>query len=906
MRKNAKLLFFIFALWFYMGGFTFLEGAVPQAERDALLTLYSRTGGASWLNKTNWLGDPGSENTWFGVTVETVNGEDHVTKLSLIANNLTGTVPAEIANLTRLVYLSLDHNHLSGVIPQEITTIAGLKRLVLDDNLLTGNIPPGIGALEKLESLGLNKNQLEGPIPAEVEYLRNLEKLRLASNRLTGPIPTGLRGLSALANLEIEFNGLYAADSGLGAFLDSLSPGWRDTQTIAPTGISVTKQTASSVEVKWTAMGFTAYEGYYEVLYRTGAAAVGEYTGLGTTADKSAASLVINDLVLLPGNSYYFVVRTKTFPHENNINEVLSEVSPEYELREAAYTITVRSGPEAGGNITVSPADIHGESSGTTNFNRTYAVGTAVTLTAAEQLNGNPFRQWEILGAGGPPAVFRREITVVMDGDLTVTAVYKQPEIYFTPPYFNFGGTSGGLATPAQEFLIGNRGGGILEWSIDADTPSWITVTPTSGSCTGGGSEFVTAAVNTRRLDEMRYEGFITISAAGAANSPQKIKVTLNVIDHSEDQPPFGGFDTPRYNTTVSAGIAVSGWALDDIGIDRVKIYVEDTHDAPGSRVYIGDAVFIEGARPDVEAAYPGYPLNHKAGWGYMLLTNALNDRNNPPKVFKIYAIVTDAAQKEVSLGVKTITIDNRNAVKPFGAMDSPAQGGSASGSIYRNLGWVLTPPGNDRLNPVKIPEDGSTIILYVDGKKQKEGAIYNVFRADIVGLFPGYANSEGSQAEFVLDTTALANGLHTIAWTAEDSAGNVDGIGSRFFSARNTASTGAADTAADFAVNPPLDLETGDIQGDIQYNVEIEVPGRVEIHFPPAMMSCTTSGFLKVGDSLKPLPTGSTLDTVEGVFYWQVGPGFYGTYELVFLRTGIKSNNTIKIPVNVVVLPAR
>lgn len=74
----------------------------------------------------------------------------------------------------------------------------------------------------------------------------------------------------------------------------------------------------------------------------------------------------------------------------------------------------------------------------------------------------------------------------------------------------------------------------------------------------------------------------------------------------------------------------------------------------------------------------------------------------------------------------------------------------------------------------------------------------------------------------------------------------------------------------------------------------------------PPVMTPSIYSGFLKVGDILKPLSTGSTLDTVEGVFYWQVGPGFYGTYELVFLRTDIKSNNTIKIPVNVVVLPAR
>ena len=33
-----------------------------------------------------------------------------------------------------------------------------------------------------------------------------------------------------------------------------------------------------------------------------------------------------------------------------------------------------------------------------------------------------------------------------------------------------------------------------------------------------------------------------------------------------------------------------------------------------------------------------------------------------------------------------------------------------------------------------------------------------------------------------MIDTTALSNGLHTIVWTATDSAGLTGGIGSRFF----------------------------------------------------------------------------------------------------------------------------
>jgi hypothetical protein len=34
-------------------------------------------------------------------------------------------------------------------------------------------------------------------------------------------------------------------------------------------------------------------------------------------------------------------------------------------------------------------------------------------------------------------------------------------------------------------------------------------------------------------------------------------------------------------------------------------------------------------------------------------------------------------------------------------------------------------------------------------------------------------------------------------------------------------------------------------------------------------------------------LPIGSTLDTRNGVFYWQPGPGFIGTYRFIFVMKG-------------------
>ena len=58
----------------------------------------------------------------------------------------------------------------------------------------------------------------------------------------------------------------------------------------------------------------------------------------------------------------------------------------------------------------------------------------------------------------------------------------------------------------------------------------------------------------------------------------------------------------------------------------------------------------------------------------------------------------------------------------------------------------------------------------------------YNLYRADIAGLFPGLANTGGAVGFFNLDTTALSNGIHEISWSVTDDQGQTQGIGSRYF----------------------------------------------------------------------------------------------------------------------------
>jgi hypothetical protein len=277
-------------------------------------------------------------------------------------------------------------------------------------------------------------------------------------------------------------------------------------------------------------------------------------------------------------------------------------------------------------------------------------------------------------------------------------------EIAVNHKNLNYGATeAGGMTTsvtPSQCLYIRNTGGGTLNWVV-TDDRGWLYCVPTFGTDSG----VVDVSVATCALSPGSYSGTITITdSVDSSVTPQTVTVNLDVKNSSQDAPPFGTFDTPVHGSTVMSSVPVTGWVLDDTGVETVKIW----RCSESGFFYIGDTVFVEGPRPDVEQAYPDYPLNYKAGWGYMMLTNFLPNGGNG--TYNITAIATDLEGKQTTLGSKTIYCDNEHAVKPFGAIDSPLQGGSASGSSYINWGWALTP------QPNYIPTDGSTINVWVDG----------------------------------------------------------------------------------------------------------------------------------------------------------------------------------------------
>jgi Leucine-rich repeat (LRR) protein len=838
MKIRTKILLLI--IFFVIPLFIF--GAIPTQERESLITFYKAANGDNWHVNTGWKNPPlaadgfampGTEGTWFGITVT----GDHVTAISLDLNNLNGSMTLELGNLTSLEYLDLALNSLTGSIPAELGHLSSLKgvwlcgnqlsgsipaelgnlknltRLVLSDTQLSDSIPPELGNLGKLSYLDLNNTQLSGCIPSELGKLRNLTTFILSDTQLSGCIPSELGNLSKLVYLDLS-----------GAQLSgTIPPELGDLNNLEHLALYGNHLTGSIPLELGNLSNLNA-------LF------------LSSNRLTGAVPTSLTNLKLL---SYLNIGYNGLYTYDDTLRTFLTNLEPGWEDTQTIAPTNVSAGAVSDASIRVS---------------------------------------W---------------FPVTYSGDIGGYKVY-----YSTTP--------GGPWTYA---------------GITADKSAQVYDVPLS-------PETMYYFVVKTQTNPHNHNKNTVVS-----DYSDEVSATTGSLE--EKEPPFGYFDTPIDGSTVFSSIPVTGWALDNTGIDTVKIYRQQGI----SLVYIGDATLVEGARPDVAAAYPQYPNNTKAGWGYMMLTNFLPDGGNG--TFVIYAIATDRAGNVTTLGTKTIHCDNANAVKPFGAIDTPDQGETASGSQFVNFGWVLTPLPNT------IPTDGSTITVWVDSVPLGH-PVYNQYRADIAVLFPGYNNSTGAVGYFYLDTTPYEDGVHTIQWTAADDAGNTDGIGSRYFTIQNTGESrgqGAAHSATgrvyrdqaclfrDNLQDIPIDYSTPvGIKKGYNQNIEPQsvYPGddgtiyieireleRLEIHLDEGYeveikekikRSISSSrlapgntsarryiGYLLSSKLLKELPIGSTFDSTRGVFCWNPGPGFIGQYRFIFVENGpggslISKNIDVKI----------
>ncbi|XP_026404567.1 probable LRR receptor-like serine/threonine-protein kinase At3g47570 isoform X2 [Papaver somniferum] len=151
----------------------------------------------------------------------------HLELFSIVYNNLSGQLPASIANLsTKLTKLYMGQNNIFGEIPPGIENLVSLNGLGMESNQLTGSVPVSIGKLPKLILVNIEDNQFSGKIPSNICNSTQLEVVGFSFNRLHGDIPSNFGNCSKLRLLYLYENQLTGTIPkqlfGLSSLSDSL------------------------------------------------------------------------------------------------------------------------------------------------------------------------------------------------------------------------------------------------------------------------------------------------------------------------------------------------------------------------------------------------------------------------------------------------------------------------------------------------------------------------------------------------------------------------------------------------------------------------------------------------------------------------------------------------------------
>ncbi|MCA1791476.1 MAG: putative Ig domain-containing protein, partial [Thioalkalivibrio sp.] len=427
--------------------------------------------------------------------------------LDLWINQLSGSIPPELGKLTSLRYLWLQGNRLTGPIPPELGALPYLIELYLHDNQLSGSIPPEVASMS-LWGLTLSRNQLSGSMPAE--WNAGWNTLLLSGNQLSGSIPPSLANLplnEADSMLDIRWNALYSEDPALTSYLNSKQYGgdWQSTQTIAPSSLTTSDVTPTTVGVSWSPIAYTADSGFYQISYAT--APGGPYTAFSTTPNKSSSSLTVTDLQ--PSTTYYFVATTTTQPHASNANSVTSGFSTEV----SASTGSQNLPPVVDVFEADPPAITVGQSSmliwSTTNATEVSITGVqGVQPPSGSVLVGPVETTTYTLTATGPFGTATRSTTLRVNAVLSIDTTALPTATV-------------GVAYSAP--LHASGGQSPYYWSVSAGLPPGLKIASTSGTISGTPTAAGTFDV--------------TISVRDGSSPQQKVSKAFSIVVKDKSRP---------------------------------------------------------------------------------------------------------------------------------------------------------------------------------------------------------------------------------------------------------------------------------------------------------------------------------------------------------------------------------
>lgn len=120
--------------------------------------------------------------------------------------------------------IALPDNNLCGTLPEELGNISSLGSLEVgvNDNL-RGTLPESIGYLKDFQNFNATGCNLEGAIPESYKNMTKMKSFRISHNHITS-IPDGLgESWPDLQSLYLDLNDITELQSGLGNCMDDLT-----------------------------------------------------------------------------------------------------------------------------------------------------------------------------------------------------------------------------------------------------------------------------------------------------------------------------------------------------------------------------------------------------------------------------------------------------------------------------------------------------------------------------------------------------------------------------------------------------------------------------------------------------------------------------------------------------------
>jgi N,N-dimethylformamidase beta subunit-like, C-terminal/Domain of unknown function (DUF4082)/Bacterial Ig domain/Viral BACON domain/3-keto-disaccharide hydrolase len=164
-----------------------------------------------------------------------------------------------------------------------------------------------------------------------------------------------------------------------------------------------------------------------------------------------------------------------------------------------------------------------------------------------------------------------------------------------SPASLAFSAYAGQQNPPAQTVSLYSQGSSALSWSASVSAP-WLIVSAASGTTPAS----LSVSVNTASLTGGIYTGTVTVTAPGAANSPQVISVTLTLT-------------SLLLSSNFNAG-TMDGWAFSPLGLATNWTVVNQALQYNGgghTQVYAGNSAWADyTVQADIKLAtlndYPG------------------------------------------------------------------------------------------------------------------------------------------------------------------------------------------------------------------------------------------------------------------------------------------------------------